>query len=282
MHLRDGFSCLPAAYSTATWWQHWTLHLSRVPRISGGPLENHYRLKQFHFHWGAVNEWGSEHMVDNHAYPAELHLVHWNTVKYQNYTDAVMGADGLAVVGVFLKLGARHEALQELVAVLPDIKHKGQPHPGRRGRWGERILSGPAPHAPGCTQHSPTARPARYELREGFDGEMEIPIQPAVYLFSAEQKNSKREGVTTWSLVVGTDGALTCLDNGQRDSRGELGIGPSSAASRGLFDLCGTLPLMLASLDQTSSPPCCPCASSGTWQGRGAGRTLLLAGPQPK
>nr|XP_020761505.1 carbonic anhydrase 5A, mitochondrial isoform X3 [Odocoileus virginianus texanus] len=124
MHLRGGFSCLPAAYPTATWWQHWTLHLSRVPRISGGPLENHYRLKQFHFHWGAVNEWGSEHMVDDHAYPAELHLVHWNTVKYQNYTDAVMGADGLAVVGVFLKLGARHEALQELVAVLPDIKHK--------------------------------------------------------------------------------------------------------------------------------------------------------------
>ncbi|XDA82942.1 hypothetical protein R6Z07F_012837 [Ovis aries] len=92
--------------------------------ISGGPLENHYRLKQFHFHWGAVNEWGSEHTVDDHVYPAELHLVHWNAVKYQNYTDAVTGADGLAVVGVFLKLGARHKELQELVAVLPDIKHK--------------------------------------------------------------------------------------------------------------------------------------------------------------
>ncbi|XP_036690058.1 carbonic anhydrase 5A, mitochondrial isoform X2 [Balaenoptera musculus] len=71
--------------------------------ISGGPLENHYRLKQFHFHWGAVNEWGSEHTVDDHVYPAELHLVHWNAVKYQNYTEAVMGEDGLAVVGVFLK-----------------------------------------------------------------------------------------------------------------------------------------------------------------------------------
>ncbi|KAB0404681.1 hypothetical protein E2I00_019639, partial [Balaenoptera physalus] len=92
--------------------------------ISGGPLENHYRLKQFHFHWGAVNEWGSEHTVDDHVYPAELHLVHWNAVKYQNYTEAVMGEDGLAVVGVFLKLGAHHEALQKLVAVLPDIKHK--------------------------------------------------------------------------------------------------------------------------------------------------------------
>lgn len=60
--------------------------------ISGGPLENHYRLKQFHFHWGAVNEWGSEHTVDDHVYPAEL--------------------------------GAHHEALQKLVEVLPEIKHK--------------------------------------------------------------------------------------------------------------------------------------------------------------
>ncbi|XP_036087434.1 carbonic anhydrase 5A, mitochondrial isoform X4 [Rousettus aegyptiacus] len=39
--------------------------------ISGGPLENHYQLKQFHFHWGAVNEWGSEHTVDDRVYPAE-------------------------------------------------------------------------------------------------------------------------------------------------------------------------------------------------------------------
>uniref|UniRef100_A0A8D1WQA3 Carbonic anhydrase n=1 Tax=Sus scrofa TaxID=9823 RepID=A0A8D1WQA3_PIG len=92
--------------------------------ISGGPLENPYRLKQFHFHWGAVDEWGSEHTVEDHAYPAELHLVHWNAVKYQNYREAAMGEHGLAVIGVFLKLGARHEALQELLEVLPDIKHK--------------------------------------------------------------------------------------------------------------------------------------------------------------
>ena len=36
MHLRDGFSCLPAAYLTTTWWQHWTLPLSRVPCESLG------------------------------------------------------------------------------------------------------------------------------------------------------------------------------------------------------------------------------------------------------
>uniref|UniRef100_A0A8C8UDP5 Carbonic anhydrase n=2 Tax=Peromyscus maniculatus bairdii TaxID=230844 RepID=A0A8C8UDP5_PERMB len=93
--------------------------------ISGGPLGNHYRLKQFHFHWGAANEWGSEHRVDGHAYPAELHLVHWNSTKYENYKEATVGANGLAVIGVFLKLGARHEALQRLVDVLPEVKHKG-------------------------------------------------------------------------------------------------------------------------------------------------------------
>ncbi|XP_027473217.2 carbonic anhydrase 5A, mitochondrial [Zalophus californianus] len=93
--------------------------------ISGGPLENLYRLKQFHFHWGAANERGSEHTVDDHVYPAELHLVHWNSVRYRNYKEAVMGENGVAVIGVFLKLGARHEALQKLVEVLPEIKHKG-------------------------------------------------------------------------------------------------------------------------------------------------------------
>ncbi|XP_069871880.1 carbonic anhydrase 5A, mitochondrial-like isoform X1 [Dipodomys merriami] len=92
--------------------------------ISGGPLENHYRLRQFHFHWGAGNECGSEHTVDDHMFPAELHLVHWNCVKYAHYQEAVTGENGLAVIGVFLKLGARHQALQKLVDILPEIKHK--------------------------------------------------------------------------------------------------------------------------------------------------------------
>lgn len=92
--------------------------------ISGGPLGNHYRLKQFHFHWGATDEWGSEHMVDGHAYPAELHLVHWNSTKYENYKKATTGENGLAVIGVFLKLGAHHEALQRLVDILPEVRHK--------------------------------------------------------------------------------------------------------------------------------------------------------------
>ncbi|KFO77886.1 hypothetical protein N303_10626, partial [Cuculus canorus] len=92
--------------------------------IVGGPLENQYRLKQFHFHWGAINEWGSEHTVDSKFYPAELHLVHWNAVVYPTFEEAVMEGDGLAVIGVFLKLGAHHEGLQAVVDALPAVKHK--------------------------------------------------------------------------------------------------------------------------------------------------------------
>uniref|UniRef100_A0A287AEF4 Carbonic anhydrase n=3 Tax=Sus scrofa TaxID=9823 RepID=A0A287AEF4_PIG len=92
--------------------------------IEGGPLEHNYRLKQFHFHWGAIDAWGSEHTVDSKCYPAELHLVHWNAVKFENFEDAAQEENGLAVIGVFLKLGKHHKEVQKLVDTLPSIKHK--------------------------------------------------------------------------------------------------------------------------------------------------------------
>ncbi|KAM9192022.1 carbonic anhydrase 5A, mitochondrial isoform 2-T2 [Dugong dugon] len=60
-----------------------------------------------------------------YSHELELHLVHWNSVRYQTYNDAILGENGLAVIGVFLKLGAWHKELQKLVDVLPEIKHKG-------------------------------------------------------------------------------------------------------------------------------------------------------------
>lgn len=92
--------------------------------VEGGPLEHNYRLKQFHFHWGAIDAWGSEHTVDSKCYPAELHLVHWNAVKFESFEDAALEENGLAVIGVFLKLGKHHKELQKLVDTLPSIKHK--------------------------------------------------------------------------------------------------------------------------------------------------------------
>ncbi|XP_023675585.2 carbonic anhydrase 5B, mitochondrial-like [Paramormyrops kingsleyae] len=92
--------------------------------LSGGPLSDQYRLCQFHFHWGENNAWGSEHSVDRYLYPAELHLVHWNSDKFSLFKDAVTEDNGLAVIGVFLKVGQIHQGLQKLVDTLPGIRHK--------------------------------------------------------------------------------------------------------------------------------------------------------------
>lgn len=93
--------------------------------LKGGPLAGTYRLSQFHFHWGSSDGQGSEHTVDKKKYPAELHLVHWNT-KYENFGKAVQHPDGLAVLGVFLKIGDAKPGLQRVVSVLDSIKYKGQ------------------------------------------------------------------------------------------------------------------------------------------------------------
>uniref|UniRef100_A0A674P2L8 Carbonic anhydrase n=1 Tax=Takifugu rubripes TaxID=31033 RepID=A0A674P2L8_TAKRU len=75
--------------------------------LKGGPLQDQFRLCQFHFHWGESNAWGSEHTVDRRLFPAELHLVHWNSDKYSLFEEAVSGDNGLAVIGVFLKVLSR-------------------------------------------------------------------------------------------------------------------------------------------------------------------------------
>ncbi|KAI4806922.1 hypothetical protein KUCAC02_017712, partial [Chaenocephalus aceratus] len=40
--------------------------------LKEGPISGVYRLKQFHFHWGASNDKGSEHTVAGTKYPAEI------------------------------------------------------------------------------------------------------------------------------------------------------------------------------------------------------------------
>lgn len=73
--------------------------------LTGGPLTGKYQLEQFHLHWGASSDKGSEHFVDGKSYAAELHLVHWNCEKYSSFAEAVDKPDGLAVLGIFIKEG---------------------------------------------------------------------------------------------------------------------------------------------------------------------------------
>ncbi|CAG5126691.1 unnamed protein product, partial [Candidula unifasciata] len=67
--------------------------------VTGGGLPSGvFRALQFHFHWGSTSKSGSEHFISSHAYPMELHIVHYNT-KYGNVSEAIQNPDGLAVLG---------------------------------------------------------------------------------------------------------------------------------------------------------------------------------------
>lgn len=52
-----------------------TLHVGFAAnffKVSGGGLEGTYTTVQFHLHWGKTKNEGSEHTMDNKAYPAEV------------------------------------------------------------------------------------------------------------------------------------------------------------------------------------------------------------------
>lgn len=96
--------------------------------LRGGPLAAPYRLRQFHLHWGSSDDHGSEHSVDGVKYAAELHLVHWNS-KYNSYATALKHPDGIAVIGVFLKIGREKGEFQLFLDALDKIKTKGKEAP---------------------------------------------------------------------------------------------------------------------------------------------------------
>jgi carbonic anhydrase len=94
--------------------------------LTGGPLNDDiYVVEQFHCHWGCSNGRGSEHTVDGQAYSGELHIVHWNSSKYNSFKEAAGHPDGLAVLGVFMKVGKAHEELDIIAKLMPFISHKG-------------------------------------------------------------------------------------------------------------------------------------------------------------
>ncbi|NXI60214.1 CAH15 anhydrase, partial [Chloroceryle aenea] len=71
--------------------------------ISGGGLPGRYRALQLHFHWGSPAGNGSEHTLDGHQLPMELHIVHMN-IKYRTLAEAKGHPNGLAVLGFFFQV----------------------------------------------------------------------------------------------------------------------------------------------------------------------------------
>ncbi|XP_070782997.1 uncharacterized protein [Enoplosus armatus] len=69
--------------------------------VSGGGLNGTYSTIQFHFHWGDTEHHpGSEHTIDGHRYPMEMHIV--SLKKALTVQQATEDSEGIAVLGFFL------------------------------------------------------------------------------------------------------------------------------------------------------------------------------------
>lgn len=94
--------------------------------VSGGGLSHKYKAVQFHFHWGSVNSQGSEHTLNQVEYPAELHIVHYNSDDYDDVNAALKSNDGdaLAVLGVFIEVGEENSVLKDVFDLIENVPYK--------------------------------------------------------------------------------------------------------------------------------------------------------------
>ncbi|XP_053197053.1 receptor-type tyrosine-protein phosphatase gamma-like [Scomber japonicus] len=69
--------------------------------VSGGGLSETYSTLQLHFHWGDTEHHpGSEHLIDGHRYPMEMHIV--SLKKGLTVEEAKADPEGIAVLGFFI------------------------------------------------------------------------------------------------------------------------------------------------------------------------------------
>uniref|UniRef100_A0A3Q1GRI9 Carbonic anhydrase n=1 Tax=Acanthochromis polyacanthus TaxID=80966 RepID=A0A3Q1GRI9_9TELE len=80
-----------------------TGHTDNEVEVSGGGLNGTYSTIQFHFHWGDTEHHpGSEHTIDDHRYPMEMHIV--SLKKGLAVEQAIEKSDGIAVLGFFINV----------------------------------------------------------------------------------------------------------------------------------------------------------------------------------
>uniref|UniRef100_UPI00398E821B carbonic anhydrase 14-like n=1 Tax=Pristiophorus japonicus TaxID=55135 RepID=UPI00398E821B len=105
-----------------------TVQLNLPPTMHISSLDNRYTAVQLHLHWGssALTE-GSEHRVNGEATHAELHVVHYNSEKYRNVSEAMSKEDGLAVLGILLEVGHfKNTAYENILKHLESVTFAGQ------------------------------------------------------------------------------------------------------------------------------------------------------------
>uniref|UniRef100_A0A8C3XUF1 Carbonic anhydrase n=1 Tax=Chelydra serpentina TaxID=8475 RepID=A0A8C3XUF1_CHESE len=105
-----------------------TVAMSLPPSMILRGLPQTYAAVQLHFHWGSRGQaGGSEHQVNGEAFPAELHIVHYNSESYANVSEAKQQTDGLAVLGILIEVGdVANPAYDNILNRLKNIQYAGE------------------------------------------------------------------------------------------------------------------------------------------------------------
>ncbi len=94
--------------------------------VRGGGLPSVYQAAQMHFHWGVDWQRGSEHTFNGRAFPAELHIVHFDRNRYPTISEALRQPDGLLFLSFFLKVGRHNSNWDGIINHLRDVRYVGQ------------------------------------------------------------------------------------------------------------------------------------------------------------
>ena len=101
--------------------------------LGGGPLNVDYEFVEMHFHWGEVKDdefiGGSEHSIDGHKYPIELHMVHRN-IHDEEVAEALEHENGLTVLGFKFQVVGDDAPYHSAMDTLADIAGNFLTNPG--------------------------------------------------------------------------------------------------------------------------------------------------------
>lgn len=103
-----------------------TVQLTLPPglKMALGPGQE-YQALQLHLHWGTSDHPGSEHTVNGHRFPAEIHVVHLSTA-FSELQEALGRPGGLAVLAAFLQESPEeNSAYEQLLSHLDEIAEEG-------------------------------------------------------------------------------------------------------------------------------------------------------------
>nr|XP_045591780.1 putative carbonic anhydrase-like protein 2 [Procambarus clarkii] len=95
--------------------------------VTGGPLSYAYTVTHARLHFGERDQQGSEHLLDNKAFPAELQLYGYNSQLYRNFSQASAQVYGVVGIALLIQVGERMSPeLRVLLEGLDTITYGGE------------------------------------------------------------------------------------------------------------------------------------------------------------